>query len=35
MLYFVVIAMILLTFGVPYELGKTIRMLEAERVYDD
>ena len=32
MVYLVAIAMILLTFGVPYELGKTIKMLETERV---
>lgn len=35
MVYLVAMAMILLTFGVPYELGKTIKMLETERVYDD
>jgi hypothetical protein len=26
---------ILLTFSVPYELGKTIKSLEKERIYDD
>ena len=35
MVYFVAMAMILLTIGVPYELGKTIKMLETERIYDD
>ena len=33
--YLVAAAVILLTFSVPYELGKTIKSLEKERIYDD
>jgi len=33
--YLVAAAVILLTFSVPYELGKTIKALEKERIYDD
>lgn len=35
MVYLVAIAVIVLMFGVPYEFGKTIEMLETEHIYDD